>query len=161
MLLHIFTYSGLINNMGNYIIFLILIITSILVILFRFKDYPKIKILVNEKFKEINESNLENKNNDNSNIEKLCDNRENVKNLEIINDNNNGEEISKDIVMIKNNKRYMHNTMNTNGEITDKTNRKLESKNQNTIIDVKNIKNTKNNDSPNNNNACYKKNFNK
>ena len=91
MLLHIFTYSGLINNMGNYIIFLILIITSILVILFRFKDYPKIKILVNEKFKEINESNLENKNNDNSNIEKLCDNRENVKNLEIINDNNNGE----------------------------------------------------------------------
>ena len=77
----LFTINGLIKNMGNYVVDIILIITIVFSILFKLREYHKIKLLVDETFEKIKVNNLENVNN--NNIEKIYDNKDDIKNKTI------------------------------------------------------------------------------
>ena len=133
----LFTIDGLFKNMANYIIYAIILITICLVILFKLKEYHKIKSLINEVFEATNVNNLDNNNNNNIINGKIYGNKENIKNTEVIKDNNNNEGINTDIKKIKNKKKRKRKKMRTNGEITDKTNTKLKLKNENIMIQKK------------------------
>ena len=49
----LFSKNGLMKNIGNYIIIIIIIIAFIFSILFKIKEYNTIKLLVNEEIKKI------------------------------------------------------------------------------------------------------------
>ena len=134
----LFTIDGLFKNMGNYIIYTIILITICLVILFKLKEYHKIKSFVNEKIEKINANNLENINNKNIPNGKIYGYKENIKNTEDIKDINNKEGINTNIKKIKKKKKLKRKRIHTNGEITDKTNIKLKLKNENVMFEEKN-----------------------
>ena len=89
----LFTKIGLIKNIGNYIMSILIIFTIILAILFKLKGYNQIILLVNEIIKKINKCS-------NQNLENI-----NINNIEKNNDicNIYEEENDKKIIKIKNN----------------------------------------------------------
>ena len=124
---NLFSKEGLIKNIGNYIIGIIIIFTIILCILFNMKGYNELKNKINEIIKNKIE---------NENIKSIENNIEKEKKMQIKNNTKNREKLNK---------------LKTSDEKSNKENTKLELKNHKSVISI--IGNKNHNISEKNNNS--------